>query len=462
MLELKTKQQLARDSFTMASSFSLVRHHNITYLPVDYETREADPPPAEDRTIWLPLTRDSIRRMASSQFDTLFANDSELSNFDFMLAQNASYNNKPAGELLVRTSEGLRQLTGDGKLEDPTGDFVPNTVYPMLNEDVAHKDRVFSVLAEWVNSEEEAHSLLHHLATSLSPGWSAVKYVILLGEGRNGKSVMLKMLLALFGRENVSTVTRQHIAEQNPVVCELNGKLLNLVFDGRSEYLKDSGTEKSLVAGEIAPIRRLYESTPTMVQTNALFIEGLNREPKSNDKSSALQKRLVRFQFPNVYALDHVFEKAMLNEESLGAFLALLIDHYVAEGELAHKLAPTQKAMALQLEHMYVNSMALQYLKFLEENDPLGVAGLLGDPLTALVQKFQSWRVKENDLGTWAEPDVAALFTPLLNTERQSIRTAAGPRKVRVITSVKPEAQAFLENVRGEEDDEAQAALVAE
>ena len=452
MLHLKTKKELATEAFKLGRGHNLVRYRSVTYIPADYETLETAVPPDEDRTIWLPLTRDRIRSLAAAQFETLFGSDSELSGFDFMVAQSAHQVEEKVTSLLVRTADGLRELDDHGSLIQATGEFRPNTLLPMLNEDVAEKDRVFGVIAGWLNSEEEAHSLLHHLATSLAPGWSAVKYVLLLGEGRNGKSLMLKMLQAVFGRENCSSVTRQAIAEQSAVVTELNGKLLNLVFDGQATYLKDSGAEKSLIAGEPFPIRRLYESSATVVQTNALFIEGLNREPKTGDKSTALQKRLVRYQFPNVYALDHKFEKAMLTEAALGAFLSLLIDHYVSEEEVAEKLAPTTKAMELQLEAMFVNSLGLQFLKYVEETDPLGTAGLLGHPLSELVQRFQSWRLKENDLGTWAEPDVLALFGPLLNNERKSVRQGGSVRKIRVATSFKVEAAAFIKTLEGTDD----------
>lgn len=460
MLELKNKQKLAGEAFKMSQSFNLVRYREVTYIPADYETHDVLNPVPPERTIWIPMNRRYVQRLAASQFDTLFGSDSELGAFEFMVAQTATHVEMVATSLLVRTPDGLRRLDEDGQLVEPDGTFLPNSVKPMLNEDVAVKDKVFSVISEWVDTEEEAHSLLHHLATSLAPGYTAVKYMLLLGEGRNGKSLLLKMLQALYGRDNVSTVTRQDIAEKSPVVTELNGKLLNIVFDGQAVYLKDSGMEKSLIAGEPVPIRKLYESTPTMVQTNALFVEGLQKEPKSTDKSSALQKRLVRFLFPNVYALDHKFEKEMLRDENLGAFLSLLIDHYVREDEVAAKLAPTKKAMELQLEHMYVNSIAMQFLKFIEETDALGVTGFLGHPIAEIVPKFQSWRIKENDLGTWAEPDVLALFNPLINSERKSLRVNGEPRKVRVATSLKEEARAFIESLKGHEDDGTNAGVV--
>jgi hypothetical protein len=453
VLELKTKKELASYAYTLGTSLQLVRHSSTTYVPADYETLDTTLVPAPERTVWLPYPRHELKLRAASQFGALFGSDSELASFEFMVAQSAQQVDHAVSSLLIKTTEGLRELDEEGQLLVPSGDFRPNFLTPMLNTEQTDKDKVFAVISGWLNSDEEAESLLRHLATSLSPGWSAVKYIMLLGDGRNGKSVMLKMLHRLFGRENVSTVTRQAISEQSAVVTELNGKLLNIVYDGRAEYLKDSGSEKSLVAGEPIPIRKLYESTATIVQTNALFLEGLNREPKTHDKSSALQKRIVRFQFPNVYALDHRFEKAMLSEEMLGAFLALLIDRYVTEDEVAEKLAPTTKAIELQLEQMFANSSGLQFLKYMEETDAMGAVSLLGAPIGELVQKFQSWRLKENDLGSWAEPDVVAMFQPLLNTERKSLRVGGEPRKVRVVTSFKTEAQAFLDSLKGEDED---------
>jgi len=460
VLELKTPKERAADAHKMAQSFSLVRYRGATYIPADYETGDSSYPPAEERTMWLRMKRDDIRRLAAAQFNTLFQSDGELAGFDFMVAQNCLPHDEHATTLLVRTAEGLRQLTPWGKLEEVTGKFVPNTLTPMLNEDAEVKAEVYATICEWVGGEEEADSLLTHLATILAPGWSAVKYVLLLGEGRNGKSVLIKMLHKLIGPENVSSVTRQSIAALSPSVLDLNGKLLNLVYDGQAEYLKDSGAEKSLIAGEPFGIRKLYESSDTPVQTNALFVEALQKEPKSADKSTALQKRLVRFLFPNVYPDDHKFERKMLSEQMLGAFLALLIEHYVNEDEVADRLAPTSRTVELQLEHMYINSIALQFLKHIEETEPLGVEALIGEPMAHTVQLFQSWRIKENDLNGWAEPDVAAQLQPLIHTDRKTQRVDGKPRKVRVVTGLKVEAERFIDSLKGEEDADDTAALV--
>lgn len=451
MLELKTKKELSRDAHTLAESFSLVRYRQNLYIPADFETRETAYTPPPERMIWLPLTREQVRARAAHQFNILFASDQELTSFAYMVGQHAIQADKPAKSLLVRTEKGLKELRQDGQMHDPSQEFVPNTLMPMLNEDHDAKAKVMATVVEWLNSEEEAHSLLRHLATALAPGWSAVKYVMLIGEGRNGKSLLMKMLQQIFGWENCSNVTRQQISEQSPVVCELNGKLLNIVFDGRAEYVRDSGMEKSLIAGEVVPIRKLYESTPTPVQTNALFIEGLNREPKSNDKSLALQKRIIRFQFPNVYPLDHRFEKEMLKEEMVGALLALMIDHYVTDDKVAAALAPTSKALELQIEHMFANSLGLQFIKHLNDTATFGADQLLGMEVVELSKKFQAWRIQENDFNGWSEPDVMALFQPILDFDRRSKRVNGAPRKVRVVTALRAEARSFIESLQGED-----------
>lgn len=456
MLELKGKQEQAHAARALASSFELVQHNTTTYIPAHWETEEVKPlPPLHDR-IWLPMTRRQKLQLGNFESNILFANDSELSNFDFMLRQFAQENDDHVQEIFVRTPDGLRVLTQEGQLVESTGAFLPNYIKPMLNPDEFAKKEVFSVISEWVDSEEEAHSLLSHLATALAPGWSAVKYVLLLGDGRNGKSVLLSMLVDLFGAENVSNVTRQAMAEQKPTCVELNNKLLNVVFDGQMDYIKDSGLEKTLIAGEPGYIRMLYESGTTKVQTNALFIEALNKEPKSRDKSSALQKRLVRFHFPNVYARDLLFERRMRSPEMLGAFLALLVDHYVLQDEVVERLAPSKGAMSMQVDQMWANSPMYQYVAYLVGKDPKEKDRLVGCDTEVLIGAFMAWRIAEG-YDAYSSADVLNMLKDAFDVGWKSKRKDGKVVKARVITGLKPETQALLEQLEEGADDEAEA-----
>lgn len=462
MLELKPKAAQAQAARTLARSFELVQYKTTTYIPADWLTEAIEPLPDIDSKIWLPLSRSDKRQLANQKSNILFASDSELSNFDYMLRQFAHLVEDVPDGIFIRTTTGLRILTESGELIAPDGRFLPNFLKPVLNDDAEQKAEVFAVIVEWLGSEDEAHSLLYHLATALVPTWSAVKYILLLGDGRNGKSLLLKMLVDLFGSENVSHVSRQNMAEQLPVVTELNGKLLNVIFDGKMDYIKDSGLEKTLIAGEPGYVRLLYESGLTRVQTNALFIEGLNKEPKSRDKSQALQKRLVRFYFPNRYPLNYTFEQHMRSPKMLGALLSLLLDHFVRKDEIVEKLSPSKSSVELQLNQMYANSPVFQFIEYLVSKDPSQVDKWIGEELDPYVTSFMAWRISEG-FGEYSSADTVNMFRDCFEVTWKTVRKDGKYARVRYITGIKPDTELLLMQLKeGETEDgtEAPDALV--
>lgn len=461
MLELKGKSEMANAARMLTQSFKMVQHSTTTYIPAHWIT-ESPGPCVPTEQIWLPLNRTDKRRLGNS-VNILFSNDSEITNFALMLSQFAEEDESEVTSLLIRTEDGLRVLDESGALVEPSGAFLPNVLKPQLHSDPAAKQEVFDIIAGWLNSEEEAHSLLHHLSTALSPGWSAVKYMLLIGDGRNGKSVLLNMVTDLFGLHNVSNVTRQQMAERLPVVAELNGKLLNIVYDGEMTYIKDSSVEKTLIAGEPAVVRMLYENGNTLVKTNALFIEALNAEPKSRDKSGALQKRLSRFFFPNVYPIDKAFEKHMRSQEMLGAFLALLLDHFVMKHEVASKLRQTSAALALQVEQNLLNSPIHQFISHLITQDVRWAEKLLSGPtpVDPLVDSFMAWRISEG-FSEFSTADVKRMFRENFLTDWKSTREAGKVIKKQRIIGSKPDTEALINQLKGDEDDEVADPAVVE
>lgn len=460
-LELKTKEKLAEAARTLAASFQLVNHNSKLYLPVDYTTRRASPPPDPRNRVWRSLDLNELKLLANQTLRILFANESEVINFRGMLMQLAQYEAEtPDFILLYLPESGLAELHSDGRIvTEVTGNFTPNFMSVPLNRDAEKRKFVWNTIVEWVGGEENAHSLLHHVATALAPDWSAAKYVLLLGEGRNGKGVFLEMVKALFGNDNVSNVTRQQMAESSPVCAELNNMMLNIVMDGSAKYVGDSGMEKTLTVGEEGSVRKLYESGLTTVQTNALFMEGLNSEPRTRDKSPALQKRLTRFWFPNVYAANPRFSKHMRSKENLGAFLALLLDHFVTEDEVAEKLAPTQQSTELQMDQMLHNSLMLQFLADLAGKDPDAITKLLGSDAAIVVSSFVPWAHSQE--GTlYSDADALRMVRDAFVVKRSTRRNET-PRNYQKIAALKPETQTFISLMEGESN-EPDTVVVAE
>ena len=457
MLTNRTKKELAQLANDMASGYSIVKYNHQLYLPVDFRTLNVDQSLAPENRVWIPLPMQTLLDLAAATSKVLFYGESEKSAFYGMVEQAAQYVRATPGTVLMVKDKQLVELRSDGKLHDPTQEFCPHFIRVPINDDGPAKAEVHATITSWLDDNgEDAESLLYHLATALAPHWSAVKYVLLIGEGRNGKSVLLKMLLALLGEHNISHVTRQDMSNSKSTCLDLQGRLANIVFDGPASYLKDSGPEKSLIAGEHTPIRRLYSSQATPVQTNGLFIEGLNREPKTGDKSLALQKRLVRFLFTKVYELDYAFEQKMLSEPVLGAFLALLLEHYVKQHEVHQKLRPTVTAQNLQLEQMHTNSLPMQFASWYDEEEPFGLEGLIGEQLPDVAKKFKSWRLVEmSDISPWADKDVESMLLPLFTTERKSKRVNGKIHKIQIITKFSLQLSSFIQYIRGEEEADA-------
>lgn len=470
MLDILTRNQLRDTAATMAMNLEMVRWQDRIYVPVDYETLEVGTVPPPDRRIWIAPNESEMIDLVNALQGAAIDSAGQVNSFLMLLQQHATKVDGVPTALMIRTSAGLRVLDGNGEMHLPDGSFLPFCLEPLLNESDEDQQKVLDIITEWLGGDEEAvTSLLHHLATALAPHWPAVKYVLLIGDGRNGKSLLMEMLENLVGSSHVSGVTRQNMADSRPTCASVNGKLVNIVYDGEAQYLKETGLEKTLTAGERAEIQRLYVSHHVKVQTNALFIEGLNREPRSRDKSSALQKRIVRFHFPNVYMLDHEFHDRMLSEPVLGAFLGLLLKHYVRREEAAEKLAPTKMSEMLKLEQMRINNVALKFLEWMAEDDMLGVESLIGLDLDDVTERFQLWRQASNEQ-VWDDTHALELMRPLFVCERKSKRVKRAGEKDRVIkvwsvTAFKPEVLEFLAHVQGEEapdDGEDSNTVVAE
>ena len=450
MPDLKTKQQIVDLARDLATTLQLVQRGPVTYIPAHWDTLDIDTIPPDNEKVWIPLSHEDKRELGNHKGNILFYTEGDLRSFNLVISQYAENFRGRSLNLLVRTPEGLKVLNSFGLLCEPTGDFVPNYIRPMLNEDPADMQEVYDVISNWVGGDEAAESLLYHLATSLAPGYSAVKYIILLGEGRNGKGVLLTMLSSLFGHENISSVTRQMMAEHRATVTQLNDKLINVIFDGEMAYIKDSSAEKTLIAGEPLDIEMKYENAPTRVQTNALFIEALNQEPKVRDKSSALQKRLVRFYFPNVYPIDKAFEKHMHSERMLGAFLALLIKHFVREDEIPTKLKLTAASVELQLEQMWITNPILQFMEHLAGTD-MGVLDKLQKGqvwLDDFLNAFKPWTDNQG-MQERSDGDLVALMKSAFIIGSKT-RNKGGKRSTqRFIKSLRPETELVYEQLKG-------------
>ena len=128
--------------------------------------------------------------------------------------------------------------------------------------------------------------------------------LIFWGEGRNGKSVLIKIISAFIGLVNTSNVELQDLSNPNRVVM-LDGKLLNVGSDSSDKNF-DSSFFKKVISGEPVPARQLFKDTYDVTELPR-FIFAMNNLPQSKgDTSFGLIRRLLIVEFKQIIKKENI------------------------------------------------------------------------------------------------------------------------------------------------------------
>jgi len=120
-------------------------------------------------------------------------------------------------------------------------------------------------------------------------------FLILVGEGANGKSVILLTVRALLGEENVSAVPLELFEEKHYLV-QTRGKLLNIVPEVSDLDRTCEGILKGFVAGDPVAFNEKYKPVVTERPTARVII-ATNELPRFRDRSLGLWRRMVLLPF---------------------------------------------------------------------------------------------------------------------------------------------------------------------
>lgn len=148
------------------------------------------------------------------------------------------------------------------------------------------KEEVIDFIQEWIG-----YTLIND--TSLE------RALILLGEGSNGKSVLLYVWGLLVGQNNCSHIDLGDINKEQ-YTAQLLGKIVNMATDVRSENQLDTGIFKRLVSGEIITGKSIYQK-PIEFTNYARLLFATNTLPHLKDGGVSLQRRLHIVRFENIF-----------------------------------------------------------------------------------------------------------------------------------------------------------------
>ncbi len=140
------------------------------------------------------------------------------------------------------------------------------------------------------------------LGYTLIPSCYLERFLMLIGAGANGKSVLLAVVVALVGREQVCAVQPSQF-ENRFQRAHLDGKLANIITEIAEGAEIADAQIKSLVSGEMTTAEHKHQPPFDFVPIATHWF-GTNHMPHTRDFSDALFRRVEILEFPNTFAED--------------------------------------------------------------------------------------------------------------------------------------------------------------
>jgi len=149
------------------------------------------------------------------------------------------------------------------------------------------------------DKEDKIKALLEMMGYSLMAHCKYEKFIILVGIGANGKSVILSVLASLIGKENISGV-QPSTFDRSFHRAHLHGKLANIVTEIKQGEVIDDASLKGIVSGEPTTVEHKF-GHPFVMRPFATCWFGTNHMPHTRDFSDALFRRALILKFNNVF-----------------------------------------------------------------------------------------------------------------------------------------------------------------
>lgn len=189
-----------------------------------------------------------------------------------------------------------------------------------------------------IMAAEDVELLLDYVAYCLWRDMPYHKWLILRGEGLNGKGTLLTLIRVFLGFENVAAESLTRLLENKWSTAQLYGKLANIDADISKEGLKNTGLLKKLSGNDPIPAENKFLK-PFWFQNFAKLILSANEIPETPDDTDAFFRRPVIInmtdQFLGSRMDPHLIDK-LTEPEELSGFLWILLERLprvISEGK---------------------------------------------------------------------------------------------------------------------------------
>lgn len=283
----------------------------------------------------------------------------------------------------IPMKNGLYNLDTD-MLEDFTPSFISKNKIPTAYNPAASSPIMDKFLDDLSCGDPSIRAVIEEMVgISLHRSADYDAFFILVGDGSNGKSTLLELMIEMLGQENVSSVELKDL-EKTFKTAELFGKLVNIGDDISSNDIKNSSFIKKLASGNQINVERKGKN-PFEMKSYAKMIFSSNTTPIIHDTTHGLNRRLILIPLNNKFEHDIGFKSKIMTSENLEYLLKVGIQGLKRVLKNNGKFTSSKAIEKAGSDYQKLNNPVLAYL---DETDH---DSILNEHTEAVFLRFQVW-----------------------------------------------------------------------
>lgn len=196
------------------------------------------------------------------------------------------------GKILINVQNGTLEISSQGipVLRQHNRDDGFNYVLPYAYDPNATCEKWHRFLNQMLPEEGAQNILAEYLGYAMTSGIKGEKMLVLIGPGGNGKSVILDVVVALFGDKNVSFVSLSALTQDQKMLAMLRNKQVNISYENNGDNIEHS-VLKQVISGEELMAYVNYIG-PIVMHYYAKLIASYNVLPKA-ENTLAYWRRII-------------------------------------------------------------------------------------------------------------------------------------------------------------------------
>jgi putative DNA primase/helicase len=169
-------------------------------------------------------------------------------------------------------------------------------------------------LEEVCPNPDDQQALVEFMGYCLVHNHKFHTFLVLVGNGENGKSKFLGVLKEVLGPKNVTGISLQHLAHNTFAPARLVDKLANICPDIPDAPVKYTGAIKAMTGEDLMTVEHKHQDSFEM-ENHAKLLFSANQIPSVKDTTDAWFRRVRIIEFPNQFKVGNVKRDPNLGEK---------------------------------------------------------------------------------------------------------------------------------------------------